>query len=98
MTKYFKSTISGRVRKVEEGQQVHLFGTHWVVATKAEYDEWERKRAVKREIRSCKNELAKTDYQAIKHSEGWINEEDYAPIKAARQAIRDRINELEETL
>lgn len=43
-------------------------------------------------------ELKKTDYQAIKHSEGWISDEDYAPIKEARQAIRNQINELEAEL
>ena len=47
------------------------------------------------EIEICKAELADSDYKAIKHSEGLISEEDYAPIKAERQAIRDRINELE---
>lgn len=39
--------------------------------------------------------LQRTDYQAIKHSEGLISDEDYAPIKAQRQAWRDEINELE---
>ena len=47
------------------------------------------------EIEQCKAQLSATDYQAIKHSEGLISEEDYAPIKAQRQALRDRINELE---
>ena len=46
----------------------------------------------------CKAQLSATDYQAIKHSEGLISEEDYAPIKAQRQALRDRINELEAKL
>lgn len=50
------------------------------------------------EIEQCKAQLSATDYQAIKHSEGLISEEDYAPIKAQRQALRDRINALEERL
>lgn len=50
------------------------------------------------EIEQCKAQLSATDYQAIKHSEGLISEEDYAPIKAQRQALRDRINELEAKL
>ena len=50
------------------------------------------------EIEVCKAQLSATDYQAIKHSEGLIPEEDYAPIKAQRQALRDRINALEERL
>lgn len=49
-------------------------------------------------IAALKSQLAATDYQAIKHSEGWISEEDYAEIKAARQALRDEINELEAQL
>lgn len=47
------------------------------------------------EIETLKQQLADTDYQAIKYSEGQISEEDYAPIKAERQSWRDRINELE---
>lgn len=47
------------------------------------------------EVEQLKNKLAETDYQAIKYAEGWISEEVYAPIRAQRQAWRDRINELE---
>lgn len=50
------------------------------------------------EIEQCKAQLSATDYQAIKHSEGLISDEDYAPIKAQRQALRDRINALETKL
>lgn len=50
---------------------------------------------LKVQIAILKAELAASDYKAIKHSEGLITEEDYAPIKAERQAIRDRINELQ---
>lgn len=46
-------------------------------------------------IEMLKSELASTDYKAIKYAEGWISEEEYAPIKATRQEIRDEINELE---
>ena len=42
--------------------------------------------------------LLSTDYKAIKHSEGLIADEDYAEIKAQRQAWRTEINELEEKL
>lgn len=41
-----------------------------------------------------KKKLEQTDYQAIKYAEGLISEEDYAPIKAQRQAWRDEINNL----
>lgn len=47
------------------------------------------------QILSLKNQLAETDYKAIKFAEGWISAEEYASVKAERQAIRDRINELE---
>ena len=47
------------------------------------------------QISELKLRLQETDYQAIKHSEGLISEEDYAPIKAQRQAWRDEINRLE---
>ena len=46
-------------------------------------------------IFELKMQLYKTDYQAIKYAEGLISEEEYAPIKAQRQAWRDKINELE---
>ena len=52
----------------------------------------------KRKIDALKQELATTDYQAIKYAEGWLTEEEYTPIKASRQAIRNQINELEESL
>ena len=45
-----------------------------------------------------KAELRKTDYKAIKYSEGWLTEEEYAPIKAERQALREEINRLEQEL
>lgn len=48
-----------------------------------------------REIAQLKNRLAATDYKTLKYVEGFISEEDYAPIKAERQSIRERINELE---
>ena len=43
-------------------------------------------------------ELKKTDFKALKFAEGWISEEEYAPIKSARQSLRDQINELEAQL
>ena len=47
------------------------------------------------EILHLKEKLRETDYKAIKYSEGWLSEEEYAPIKAERQAIREEINRLE---
>lgn len=50
---------------------------------------------ISQRIEMLKGELASTDYKAIKYAEGWLTEEEYAPIKAQRQAIRDEINALE---
>ena len=38
--------------------------------------------------------LSKSDYKAIKYSEGLYSEEEYAEIKAERQHYRDEINRL----
>lgn len=50
------------------------------------------------EIRELKAKLAATDYQAIKYAEGWIEADEYLPIKLQRQDWRERINELEATI
>lgn len=42
-----------------------------------------------------KQKLQETDYQAIKFAEGWLSEEEFSPIKAYRQSLRDEINQLE---
>ncbi|MDO5332055.1 MAG: hypothetical protein Q4E99_05180 [Bacillota bacterium] len=47
------------------------------------------------QIMELKQQLAQTDYKAIKYAEGWISEADYAPIKAERKTIREEINRLE---
>ena len=69
-------------------------GYHKAVAhqpTEAEVAEMERVA----EIERLKEQLAATDYKAIKHAEGWLTADEYAPIKAQRQQWRARINELE---
>lgn len=50
---------------------------------------------IDQQIAELKQQLFSSDYKAIKYAEGWISEEEYAPIKAERQKIRDKINELE---
>ena len=47
------------------------------------------------QIQTLKQQLAESDYKAIKYAEGWYSAEEYAPIKAQRQALRYKINELE---
>lgn len=49
-------------------------------------------------ILALKDELRKTDYKAIKYSEGWLTDEEYAETKAERQRIREEINRLEQEL
>ena len=102
------------LRALDDGTiepQVELDLSVWEEITKKQYDslraaqeqarqEYESRPDViaRKEIAQLKSQLAATDYQAIKHSEGWITEEEYSEIKAQRQAWRDRINELEEQL
>lgn len=50
------------------------------------------------EIDAIKAELAESDYKALKYAEGWLTEDEYAPVKAQRQALRGKINELETEL
>lgn len=80
----------------EEGNQI---GTKTVVTGRERKwvctDEGELKKA---EISKLKQQLASTDYKAIKYAEGEMSESEYAPIKAERAAWRARINELEEEL
>ena len=47
------------------------------------------------QIEILKQQLADSDYKAIKYAEGWLSEEEYAPIKEERQRIRDEINRLQ---
>lgn len=47
------------------------------------------------EINSYKILLAQTDYQALKHADGAISDEEYAPIREKRAEWRRMINELE---
>lgn len=49
-------------------------------------------------IDTCKQNLKRTDYQAIKHSEGLISEEEYKPTKEQREEWRRQINEYEKQL
>ena len=54
--------------------------------------------AINREISELKKKLFDTDYKAIKYSEGWLTDEEYAEVKAQREEWRKRINELEASL
>lgn len=53
---------------------------------------------INRQIRELKQKLFDTDYKAIKYSEGWLTDEEYAEAKAQREEWRSAINKLEERL
>ena len=50
------------------------------------------------EINSLKILLRDSDYKALKHADGALSEEEYAPVREQRAAWRARINELESAL
>ena len=50
------------------------------------------------ELYRLKDEIASTDYEALKYAEGWFTEEEYAPIKQHREELRKKIRQLEEKL
>lgn len=45
-------------------------------------------------IARLKQELASTDYLALKYAEGWFTDEQYELIKATRENLRQQIREL----
>lgn len=47
------------------------------------------------EINALKILLRDTDYKALKHADGAMTDEEYAPIRQQRAEWRARINELE---
>ena len=50
------------------------------------------------QINALKEQLAETDYKALKFIDGEFTEEEYAPIRKERKACRIKINELEKCL
>lgn len=54
--------------------------------------------SINKQIQELKQKLSDTDYKAIKYSEGWITEKDYAEVKQQRENWRSAINKLEEEL
>lgn len=60
------------------------------------YVPYTEKELADKRIFELKQELSKTDYQAIKFAEGLLTESEYAPIKVQRQGWRAEINSLQE--
>lgn len=80
--------------KLLNGKKVELTAEE-IAALEAERKAYEASAEYKQsQIDMLKAELSKTDYKAIKYAEGWITAEEYEPIKAERQALRDKINAL----
>lgn len=52
----------------------------------------------KAEIVALKSLLADTDYNALKHADGVMSDEEYEPIRTRREEWRRLINEYEEKL
>ena len=66
-------------------------GEGYTPITEEEFNSHNQRKAVEVdknfiEIQKLKAQLAKTDYKALKYAEGWYSEEEYAPIKAEREA------------
>lgn len=55
----------------------------------------ERYNEIQGEINALKQLLANSDYQAIKHSEGEMGDDEFAPVREKRAKWRERINELQ---
>lgn len=53
---------------------------------------------IQSDIAGLKQLLAATDYQALKHADGALSDEEYEPIRLERQELRDKINVLENEL
>ena len=82
--------------KISEYKKVD--GKMQIVSRDMTADEIENLRSLQdntSEIAELKRRLAETDYKAIKYAEGLIGEKEYAAVKKERQAVRNRINELE---
>lgn len=94
---YFPETDG---RNVEEVKPV-------VEPAKEAWDEYEdiqvyipftEEQVTKIKIAKLKQNLFDTDYKAIKYAEGYLTDEEYEPIKEQRQAWRDEINTLEDSM
>lgn len=74
-------------------------GEGYTPITEEEFNSHNQRKAIEAdknfiEIQKLKAQLAKTDYKALKYAEGWYSEEEYAPIKAEREALREQIRQL----
>lgn len=86
----------------KEGYKVKFDGSEWIYEEIPTPPAPTPEELIREEIARLKSELSATDYKIIKCSEcslaGVELPYDVAELHAERQAIRDRINELEELL
>ena len=54
-----------------------------------------KRMALESDIAGLKQILASTDYQALKHADGALSDEEYEATRQYRQSLRDQINEIE---
>ena len=87
---YEADIVSFSVKEISKEQVLAYFDWYW---DKAIAKDLERAKAYK--ITELQHVLAKTDYEAIKFSEGVISTESYAEMGAARAAWRKAINDIE---
>ena len=57
-----------------------------------------REKELSQEMSSLKQQLSDTDYKLLKYLEGYYTEEEYAPIKAEREGLREQIRTLEKEI
>lgn len=86
----------------KEGYKVKFDGEKWIYEEIPTPPGPTPEELIRREIEELKAQLSATDYKIIKCSEYSLNGQelpyDIAELHAERQALRDRINELEELL
>ena len=56
------------------------------------------RREVEADINGCKQLLAETDYKALKHADGVLDEAEWEPVKERRKDLRQAINDCEAEL
>lgn len=95
--------VDGMVEVNEEDLKLIGLGKKFDLTTNSivedtEYQSRKEQEENQARISELKALLSQTDYKAIKYAEGLLTEEEYAPIKAQRQAWRDEINQLEQMI
>lgn len=79
--KYFQAQADAETERIKRAQQLNALD--------------EEISALYVQISALKRNLNKTDYQAIKFTEGEMSYEEYEPVKEQRRGWRKEINDLE---